>query len=123
MSDDYFFDSYAIIELIKGNPNYESFKDYIIITGVMNLAEVFYSLLLEFKENKAIQIINKLNLKFIGANSEIAIKSAKFRYKNKSLSLSYIDCTGYILAKENNLKFLTGDRGFINMENVEFVSK
>ena len=123
MSEDYFFDSYAIIELIKGNTKYEFVKDYIIITGVMNIAEVFYALLLELKEEKVNNIMKKLNLQLIGIDSEIAIKTAKFRYKNKKLSLSYIDCVGYLLAKENNLIFLTGDKGFENMENVKFVKK
>ncbi len=36
----YFFDSYAIIELIKGNEKYDFVKESVIITSAMNLAEV-----------------------------------------------------------------------------------
>ncbi len=123
MGEDYFFDTYAIIELIKGNPNYEFVEDNIIITGAMNIAETYYALLLENKEDFVDSIIKKLNIEIIDISQEITIKAAKFRYKNKKSFLSYIDCVGYILAKENNLIFLTGDKEFERMENVEFVRK
>ena len=123
MSEDYFFDSYAIIELIKGNPNYEFVKDNIIITGVMNMSEVYYALLLENTEDFAESIIKKLNVQIISLDLEMAARAAKFRYKNKKLFLSYIDCAGYILAWEDNLIFLTGDEGFKNMDNVKLIKK
>ena len=123
MSEDYFFDTYAIIELIKGNPNYEFVKDNIIITGIMNIAEVYYALLLENSEDFADSIMKKLNLQVVDLNQEAAIKAAKFKYKNKKLSLSYIDCVGYTLSKENNLIFLTGDEGFKNIGDVKLIKK
>lgn len=121
MSEEYFFDTYAIIELARENKNYESFKDKTIITSPMNVAELYYSILLEKDEETANKIINSLNLEIIDINTDVAIKSSLFRFKNKKLKLSYIDCIGYILAKENNLLFLTGDKGFSNIPNVKFV--
>jgi len=44
-----------------------------------------------------------------------------FRALNKKRNLSYVDCIGYIIAKQRNIKFLTGDKEFEYMENVEFV--
>jgi len=44
-----------------------------------------------------------------------------FKYENKNKNFSFIDCVGYVLAKENNLIFLTGDRAFRGMMNVELV--
>ncbi len=119
----YFFDSYAIIELIKGNEKYNFVKESIIITSAMNLAEVYYAILIEEGRIIADKIIKSLNLELIEISSEIAIKSALFRFENKKSKLSYIDCTGYILAKENDLLFLTGDKEFEFMTNVEFVKK
>ncbi len=121
MSNVYFFDSYAIIELIKGNPNYNFVREDIIVTSTMNLAEVYYSLLLSDRKETADLILKKLNLEFLDINSEIAIESASFRYKNKKLKLSYVDCIGYVLALNNNLIFLTGDKEFEHFENVKFV--
>lgn len=119
----YFFDTYAIIELIKGNPNYEFIKDNVIITSSMNIAELYYSLLLENNQEFADKIINSFNFELIDITSKIAIKSSLFRFQNKKLKLSYIDCLGYILALKNNLLFLTGDKGFESLENVEYVKK
>jgi predicted nucleic acid-binding protein len=45
----------------------------------------------------------------------------KFRKKNKKRNLSYADCIGYIYALKNNLIFLTGDKEFEDLKNVEFV--
>ena len=120
---EYFFDTYAIIELIKGNEKYDFVKENIIITSAMNIAELYYAILLENNIEIAEKIINSSNFEIIEITTEIAIKSALFRFKNKKLNLSYIDCLGYILAQENNLLFLTGDKGFEEMNNVEFVKK
>ena len=50
------------------------------------------------------------------------IKEAnEFRLLNKSRKLSYADCIGYIIARRYGLKFLTGDKQFSDMPNVEFV--
>lgn len=52
---------------------------------------------------------------------EIVNKASKFRYQNRRKKLSMTDCIGYIYAKENNLVFLTGDKEFNGLPNVEFV--
>jgi|SRR3989344_6023829 len=139
---EYFFDTYAIIELIKGNLKYEFVKDFTIITGVMNLAEVYYALLLENKTTKFLtrpefwvqkipkefsrkekvdSVVGGLNLQILDVSPDTAIQGALFRYKNKKVNFSYIDSIGYILALSNNLAFLTGDKEFENLENVEFI--
>ena len=48
-------------------------------------------------------------------------RACEFRLQNKNKELSYIDCIGYIIAVEKKIKFLTGDEGFRNIGNVEFV--
>ena len=118
---DYFFDSYAIIEIVSGNPNYSKFKEEIIITTTLNLSEVYYALLRQTNENLADETLKKLNIQFLEITQEISIDAAKFRYKNKKEKLSYADCIGYIIAQKNNMKFLTGDNKFKEVENVEFV--
>lgn len=117
----YFFDSYAIIEIIKGNFNYERFSGMNFITNSLNLAEVYYYLLKETNEDTANNIMKKFNFEFIEISPKIAIEAAIFRFKNKKLNLSYADCVGYISAIKNNIRFLTGDKGFEKFENVEFV--
>lgn len=119
----YFFDSYAIIEIIRENENYLRFKDEDIITSTLNLGEVYYHLLKDKDENTADNWHNLLLKTAMLVDSDIVVKAMKFRFENKTKKFSFVDCVGYVLAKEKNLKFLTGDEGFKNMENVEFVKK
>ena len=117
----YFFDAYAIIEIIKGNSEYEKFKEESFITNTLHLAEVFYSLMKEFDRKTAESVLKDLDLNFVEISEEIAIEAATFRYNNKQKDISYADCIGYITALKNRLKFLTGDKEFENLREVEFV--
>ena len=119
----YFFDSYAILEIIKGNPNYEKFKEEDFITNTLHLAEVFYSLLKEIGKTLAENVLESFDFSFIEISEEIAIDAALFRYKHKKKDVSYADCIGYVTSMKNNLKFLTGDKEFEKEQNVEFVKK
>ena len=118
-----FFDSYAIVELINGNEKYEKYKDITIVTNTLHLAEVLYSLLLRIDYDKAMEIITNFDFEFIDITSEISLESASFKFKHKGKKLSYADCIGYISAIKNNLLFLTGDKEFEKLPNVEFVKK
>lgn len=117
----YFFDSYAILEIIQGNPSYTQLGETSIVTNTLNLAEIFYGLLRTKGEDIANSIINKMTFIFLDISSSIAIEASKFRYKHKKEKLSYADSIGYVTAKQNNLLFLTGDQAFTEFENVEFV--
>ena len=116
-----FFDSYAILEIIAGNEEYERFKGDSVITNTLNLSEVFYSLLKEGSEKQAKEIIEQIDFEVIELSEEIAVESAMFRRRNKEKKLSYADCIGYVTALKNGMKFLTGDKEFENFKNVEFV--
>ena len=118
----YFFDSYAIVEVIEGNENYSRFKDFPITTTTLTVAEVYYYLLREHNEQTADYWIKNLNFELISLiKLHIAVNATKFKFKNKKENLSYADCIGYMLSKELDIKFLTGDSKFKNKENVEFV--
>ena len=117
----YFFDSYAIIELLNGNLSYAKFINENVTLTLFNLAEIYWFAINEYEENKANEIYNKYKPSVIDVSDEILKEAIKFRKENKKKDLSYTDCIGYIYAKENNLTFLTGDKGFKDLENVEFV--
>lgn len=118
---DYFFDSYAIIEIINQNKSYDKFRDTVIITNLLHLAEVYYYFLRCFNEKTADYWISNLDFSFMDISREISIEAAKFKHKNKKQKLSYSDCIGYVTAVKNNMKFLTGDMQFKKMIGVEFV--
>lgn len=117
----YFFDTYAIIELIKENQSYNRFLDEEIVTSILNIGELYYALLRDFGESVAEEWKGKLEKSAILIDVEIIVRAIKFRFENRKKGFSFIDCIGYILAKENKLKFLTGDSAFEGLDDVEFV--
>ena len=118
----FFYDSYAIIEYINGNPNYKKyFVEYEGITTLYNVMEVYYSVLREEGEEKAKKALELLKPLIIYPSIEDLEKSMKFRLKQKKKKLSYADCLGYTLALKNKIKFLTGDEDFRDIQNVEFI--
>lgn len=117
----YFLDTYAIIEIIKKNKNYNKYEEEEIITSILNVGELYYSLLKEKGEKIADFWHESLKQTAIVPDIETVRKAMKFRFENKAKNFSFIDCVGYILAKERSLRFLTGDKAFEGFENVEFV--
>ena len=117
----YFFDTYAIIEIIKENKNYDPYGQEDIITSILNLGELYYALLRDFGERMANEWKERLKGCYLIITEEIIVGAMKFKIENRGKNFSFIDCVGYVLARENNLKFLTGDKEFKDLDNVEFV--
>ena len=118
----YFFDTYAFYEIIKGNQNYSPYKkDISIITTKLNLMELHYALLRVYDKETAESYYEEFLPLTIEVDDEIIKTSNLFKFENKEKKLSYIDCIGYTLSKKLGIKFLTGDKQFENLDNVEFV--
>src|SRR3989338_11642704 len=96
----YFFDTYALIELIKTNPNYIKYGEEKVFTSKLNLIELFYRMLEDLGEERAIELYIKFKECSVEINDEILFKAMSFRLKNKKRNLSYTDCIGYIYAME-----------------------
>lgn len=121
MTESYLLDTYALVEISKGNGDYARYMDYKLITTKLNLMELYYALLRDFDVEKADKFYDFF-LKFVVEIEDRIIKDAMiFRLANKKKNLSYIDCLGYIVAVSNGIKFLTGDSKFRHRDNVEFV--
>ena len=54
-------------------------------------------------------------------DDETLKEAIRFRKEKKKKNMSYTDCIGYVYAKKHGMKFLTGDKEFAHLENVEFV--
>lgn len=117
----FFFDSYALIEIIKGNKNYEKYLDKTPIITKLNLIELYYYLLREKGEEKAEFYYNFYLPCCISIPDGVIKNAMKFKLKFKNKNLSYVDCIGYLLSLELGTKFLTGDKEFEEFKNVEFV--
>lgn len=118
----FFYDTYAVLEIIKGNVNYKYYlKDIGIVTTILNLMELYYRLYVLFGVEIAEFYYQKYKPFIAEINDFIIKKSMIFRAHHKNKDLSYVDCVGYVFAVEKKIKFLSGDIQFKDMENVEFV--
>lgn len=117
----FFLDTYALIEIMEGNQKFQKYLDSDAVTLKDNLAELYFYLLRVYDEKFANLSLAKFSGIVVEYQLEIIPKSMKFKYIRKKTKFSYIDCLGYIYALENKRFFLTGDRAFKGMENVELV--
>ena len=119
----FFYDTYALLEIIKGNANYSDYVDEQFITTRLNLMELYYNLLRLFDEKKAEYYFNVFLPLCVPIENDIIKAAMKFRLKhrNRKNLISYVDCIGYFIALENNVRLLTGEKHFLGLRNVEFV--
>ena len=117
----YFLDTYALIEIAEGSPKYQKYLDSDAVTLKDNLAELYYFLLKKYDEKIADFFLDKFSKVTAELTIEIIAKAMVFRHSHTKTRFSYVDCLGYIYALENERFFLTGDRAFEGMENVELV--
>ena len=118
----FFFDTYAFLELIGGSPSYKSFcLNTKIVTSKLQLMELYYFLLCDYGKEKADYYYTLLVPYSIDFTDETIQIAMLFRSQNKPKKLSYIDCMGYILAAQQHIPFLTGDKEFEQLPNVAFV--
>lgn len=121
MSNEIFlYDTYALFEILNKNPSYDLYTEAKIIINEFIFAEFCYKL---FRENveEAEEYISEVIPAIIRPTPEIIKKAMRFRLENKKKNLSMTDCISYFMAKELGIRFLTGDKEFEKLENVEFV--
>ena len=119
MNKVYFFDTYALIEIIRGSQNYKPYLDYRIITTIFNLAELNYNLKKEMSKEMANEHTEKFSEFAVGVSIEDIKQAMDLKSLHRNLSIP--DAIGYTIAKKHSVKFLTGDSYFKDKENVEFV--
>lgn len=117
----FFCDTYALIEIIKGNKNYGRYTDFILVTSELNLMELYYSLLRDFGKYMADKYFAEWENSAVIIPKNIIQAAMEFKYLFNKEKLSYIDCMGYAYAIASEVPFLTGDMKFEDKEGVEFV--
>jgi hypothetical protein len=120
----FFLDSYAIIEMARGNPSYRPFVHEPVVTMRANLLEVYYVL-----AQSGERALADASLKLLGPHSvelpvELIARVAEFRLRKKGSTgrrFSYADASGYVYARENGYEFLTGADEFEGLPSVRYV--
>ncbi|MEK6932308.1 MAG: PIN domain-containing protein [Nanoarchaeota archaeon] len=116
-------DTYALMEIYLGN---EKFAEYLNVDFVINdltLAEFYGVLLKEYGEGEAELWFKKLERYSLPIIKEILIEAIKFRYEHRKQDISFFDSVGYIFSINNGYHFVTGDKEFKGLPNVEFKTK
>jgi uncharacterized protein len=120
----FFYDSYAVIAYLSDNSNYRTyFEECDGFLTKLNLIEISYRILELHGTQAASKVVNlfaKYTLDF-GVSDIVSSMKLRLKLKKGGRNISYADALGYYLALKNKLKFLTGDKEFEGLENVEFI--
>lgn len=116
----YFFDTYAVIELLKRNPAYLKYGEFPLITTVLNKIELTWWALNEHGEAFA-DILRNSIVHVVEITDDVIKDAMIFRKNHKKRDISNADAIGYAYSLKQNIKFLTGDQQFKDLPNVEYV--
>lgn len=116
----YFFDTYALFEVLAANQKYAKYTKSRMIITIFNIAELNYNLKKE-QGKKADDVIELYQDFAVNVTMEDIKKATDLKLNHKALSLP--DAIGYVVAQRYGVRFLTGDEEFRNLPNVEFVKK
>ncbi len=114
-------DTYALIEIHDENPNFLPYLRQEFVIPDLTMAEFYSVILRDYNEKTADYLLKKFDPFVAPVDFGIIIKAVKYRHEHKKQNLSFFDCVGYIFARENNMKFVTGDKEFENKDGVEFI--
>jgi len=92
-----------------------------VVINKFILAELTYFLIRTYGYKNCSIYVDKYERFVRSVDPEIIKLAMLFRYKNKKRKLSMVDCIGYVMAGKLGIKFLTGDKEFEKLDNVEFV--
>ncbi|MDP3728488.1 MAG: PIN domain-containing protein [bacterium] len=120
----YYYDSYAILAYINKSENYVPyFSEYVGVTSLYNIMEVYYFVLREYGYEDAQEVLTIFRSLIITPTLDDVELAMHFKLKHRAKKLSYVDCLGYALARKLEIPFLTGDEGFRAISHVEFVKE
>ncbi len=117
----YFFDSYAVIEILRNNEHYTKYASAIVFMTKLNLFEVYYAILRQDGRKEADSFLSQHASFAVDYDDGVIAEAAQLKLLHKSRKISMADAIGYIVAKRFSMKFLTGDQQFKDLENVEYV--
>ncbi len=117
----HFFDSYALIEILRGSPSYRTYSDAPLVTTALNLCETYYFFLREGKGPEFMAFYQKASFELLQVTADAALEAARFRHARRKQNFSYADSVSYAVARSKGLTFVTGDKEFKGLEGVEWV--
>jgi predicted nucleic acid-binding protein len=116
-----FADTYALMEITKGNRAYTQYNEAHLITFTLNLSELFYAVLREEGLTKAQGVLEHFSRYAMSFPPSVIPSAMQYKLKRKADRLSYADCLGFAFAQNISIPFLTGDKQFEGLPGVRFV--
>lgn len=113
-----------MIEYLSGNRSYAAyFESGRLATSLLNLAELYYRVLFERGKDEAESTYTAFRAYQGEITHEDITLGMQLRLRRRAggSNLSYTDAIGYAMSERMGLRFLTGDKAFKAMGNVEFV--
>lgn len=117
----FFFDTYALIEIATANPNFKNYLNFQYVVSALNVGEFYAYLIRTYGKEAAKERIQSYNFEICKLTKDLMIAATELKTADAKIELSWADCIGYVAAKQLKLRFLTGDKEFKGMQNVEFV--
>lgn len=117
----FFLDTYALIEFVRGNKAYEKYLREELFTSLFNLYELYYNLIKVYPEERAREFYLRFSDFLVPLRDSYIFRAARFKLQHIKREISYTDALGYVIAELEQMRFLTGDKEFRAMDNVEFV--
>lgn len=116
----YFIDASAMLEIAKGNPNFEQFLNEELTTSIHSLHELHSLLLKETSKENAENIFSKFRHLSINHDDSTLLKASHLMHESE-VKISNTDAIGFVLAMEKDCKFLTSNESLKSLNNTLFV--
>ncbi len=86
----YYADTYALIEILKGNPSYKKYAEEELLTSELNLLELAYALTRDYGKEKTIEVLKLVRafvvlVKPTEDYAEASVLRIELRKRGKSL--------------------------------------
>jgi hypothetical protein len=96
-----------------------------LVTTEFNVLELTYALFRDFGRDEAANVITfiRFKIEIVPTEDSDYLNASEFMpsANRTGKKLSLVEALGYSYSRKLGIKFLTGDKEFIEMENVEYV--
>jgi hypothetical protein len=117
----YFADTYALVEVARGNPKYRPYAERGFVTTLFQLFEFYHHAERLLGTERARTLYAGFRPQVIDVLDDWIFAASAFRLKHNRKGFSYADALGYVAADAPGVEFLTGDEAFRGLRNVHLV--
>lgn len=114
-------DTYAMVELARGQPSYRPFLEDDLHTTYLHLYELYHIFHRGRGEAAAREVYETYRSRALVLRPDWIFAGSELRLRFKKRRLSYVDTLGYAAAVDLQMPLLTGDEGFRGLPGVRFV--